>query len=52
MWSVGCIFGELLRHEPLFPGKSDLEMIGMISDLIGSPSDSIWPVSMGHFLAH
>ena len=22
MWSVGCVFGELLKHEPLFPGRS------------------------------
>lgn len=30
MWSVGCIFGELLLHEPVFQAKAELEMIGMV----------------------
>ena len=27
MWAVGCILGELLRHEPLFKGKTELAMV-------------------------
>jgi hypothetical protein len=30
MWSVGCIFGELLTQKPLFPGKSDIDQINKI----------------------
>ena len=44
MWAVGCIFGELLRHEPLFPGRSELAMIDLIVKLLGAPSERIWPV--------
>lgn len=37
MWSVGCIFGELLTQKPLFPGKSEIDQINKIfkvNDLI------------------
>lgn len=30
MWSVGCIFGELLTQKPLFPGKSDIDQINKV----------------------
>lgn len=30
MWSVGCIFGELLTQKPLFPGKSEIDQINKI----------------------
>ena len=43
MWSVGCIFGELLLNKPLLPGKSESNQIELIANLIGSPNDSIWP---------
>lgn len=43
MWSVGCIFGELVRHEPLFPARDEIDCIKMICDLLGSPNTNIWP---------
>nr|P46892.1 RecName: Full=Cyclin-dependent kinase 11B; AltName: Full=Cell division cycle 2-like protein kinase 1; AltName: Full=Cell division protein kinase 11; AltName: Full=Cyclin-dependent kinase 11; AltName: Full=Galactosyltransferase-associated protein kinase p58/GTA; AltName: Full=PITSLRE serine/threonine-protein kinase CDC2L1 [Rattus norvegicus] len=43
MWSVGCIFGELLTQKPLFPGKSDIDQINKIFKDIGTPSEKIWP---------
>ncbi|XP_068195195.1 cyclin-dependent kinase 11B isoform X1 [Antennarius striatus] len=43
MWSVGCIFGELLTQKPLFPGKSDIDQINKIFKDLGSPSEKIWP---------
>eukprot|EP00003_Mantamonas_plastica_P033559 TRINITY_DN968_c0_g1_i2.p2 TRINITY_DN968_c0_g1~~TRINITY_DN968_c0_g1_i2.p2 ORF type:complete len:204 (+),score=79.42 TRINITY_DN968_c0_g1_i2:707-1318(+) len=39
MWSVGCIFAELLGRQPLFPGKDYLQQIDMITDTLGSPSE-------------
>ena len=45
MWAVGCIFGELLRNEPLFPGRSEAEMLERMVRLLGSPNETIWPVS-------
>ena len=38
IWSVGCIFGSLLKRTPLFPGtNADLQLTNIFS-LIGSPS--------------
>ncbi|KAH9946780.1 Pkinase-domain-containing protein [Amylocystis lapponica] len=42
MWSVGCIFAELLLKEPLFQAKGEIEMLSMIFKLLGSPANS-WP---------
>ena len=43
MWSSGCILGELLAHKPLLPGKSEINQIELVIDLLGTPNDSIWP---------
>ena len=43
LWSAGCIFGELLRHKPLMPGRSELEQIDFIINILGRPNNSIWP---------
>lgn len=43
MWAVGCILGELLGHKPLLPGTTEISQLEMIIDLLGTPSDLIWP---------
>lgn len=43
MWAVGCIFAELLRNEPLFPAKSELETLQLMTNLLGAPNERIWP---------
>lgn len=43
MWSVGCIFAELLLKEPLFQAKGEIELISMIFKLLGPPNSSTWP---------
>ncbi|THU72360.1 hypothetical protein C4D60_Mb04t11280 [Musa balbisiana] len=40
IWSVGCIFGEIVTKEPLFPGKDYVHQLRLITELIGSPDDS------------
>ncbi|BBN01631.1 mitogen-activated protein kinase 1/3 [Marchantia polymorpha subsp. ruderalis] len=40
VWSVGCIFMELLNREPLFPGRDYVQQLKLITELIGSPEDS------------
>ncbi|TIB63136.1 hypothetical protein E3P77_03636 [Wallemia ichthyophaga] len=42
VWSIGCIFGELITSEPLFGGRSELEQIKLIFSLLGQPSEDIW----------
>lgn len=43
MWAVGCIFAEFLKHEPLFPGTTEIQQVQMICALLGSPNENIWP---------
>lgn len=43
MWSIGCIFAELIRKEPLLPGRSEIEQLDKIFKLLGMPNDKIWP---------
>lgn len=38
IWSIGCIFAEVLTGKPLFPGKSVVHQLDMIADLLGTPS--------------
>jgi len=39
VWSVGCIFAELLGRKPLFPGKDYIHQLNLITDVIGSPDE-------------
>ncbi|XP_034950733.1 cyclin-dependent kinase 11B isoform X2 [Chelonus insularis] len=43
MWSVGCIFAELIKMEALFPGKSEIDQLNRIFKELGTPSERIWP---------
>lgn len=43
IWSVGCIFGELLLKEPIFQAKGEIELISMIFKLLGPPTPIAWP---------
>lgn len=43
MWSVGCIFGELLTNKPLLAGTSEAKQIDLVIDLLGTPNETIWP---------
>ncbi|KAK9674234.1 hypothetical protein RND81_12G219900 [Saponaria officinalis] len=38
IWSIGCIFAEVLMGKPLFPGKSVVHQLDLITDLLGTPS--------------
>ena len=42
VWSIGCIFGEFLLMNPLFPGKSDMDELNRIFKLLGTPNERIW----------
>ena len=43
IWAVGCVFAELLTGKPLFPGQGDIEQLGFITNLLGSPDETRWP---------
>uniref|UniRef100_H0VNG0 Mitogen-activated protein kinase 15 n=1 Tax=Cavia porcellus TaxID=10141 RepID=H0VNG0_CAVPO len=38
VWSLGCILGEMLRGQPLFPGSSTLHQLQLILETIPPPS--------------
>ncbi|WAR03888.1 MK07-like protein [Mya arenaria] len=41
MWSVGCIFAEMLGRKYLFPGKNAIEQIKLIVGCLGSPDPQL-----------
>jgi len=43
MWSVGCIFAELLLKRPILPGKNEFEQIDKIFKMFGTPTEQTWP---------
>ncbi|RAL53071.1 unnamed protein product [Cuscuta campestris] len=43
MWSVGCIFAELLYGKPILPGKNEPEQLNKIYELCGTPDEINWP---------
>ncbi|KAI2637491.1 Pkinase-domain-containing protein [Xylaria nigripes] len=43
MWSVGCIFGEIMTREPLLPGTNEVDELTKIFELCGVPTDESWP---------
>lgn len=43
IWSVGCIFAEIVTGRPLFPGSSDQDELLRIFKLLGTPNPQTWP---------
>lgn len=43
LWSIGCIFGELVKKEPLFQGKNEVDQLSKIFELCGIPTEETWP---------
>lgn len=43
MWSVGCIFAEMILMKPLFPGRGEIDQMDQIFKLLGTPSEESWP---------
>lgn len=43
IWSVGCIFAEMVNGRPLFPGNTDADQLQKIFKVLGTPDDTAWP---------
>ena len=44
LWAIGCIFGELMNHYPLFPGSNDIDQLSHVLSVLGTPTRESWPV--------
>ncbi|KAI0057458.1 Pkinase-domain-containing protein [Artomyces pyxidatus] len=44
IWSVGCIFAELMLRTPYLPGESDMDQLKTIFRALGTPAEEDWPV--------
>ncbi|KAJ9568570.1 hypothetical protein OSB04_004536 [Centaurea solstitialis] len=42
LWSIGCVFAELLRGVPVLQGRTEVEQMHKIFKLCGSPCDDYW----------
>ncbi|GMH05106.1 hypothetical protein Nepgr_006946 [Nepenthes gracilis] len=45
LWSVGCVFAELLIGKPILKGKTEVEQLHKIFKLCGSPLEEFWKKS-------
>ncbi|KAF9932755.1 Cyclin-dependent kinase catalytic subunit [Linnemannia zychae] len=43
MWSIGCIFAEMITKRPLFPGDSEIDELFKIFKILGTPNETVWP---------
>lgn len=43
MWSVGCIFAELLLRRPFLQGQNDISQLDRIFTVFGTPTETNWP---------
>ena len=41
IWSIGCIFAEVLLGKPLFPGRNVVHQLELITDLLGTPDQEV-----------
>ena len=43
VWSIGCIFAEMVSCRPIFPGDSEIDELFRIFRVLGTPDDNSWP---------
>jgi len=43
LWSVGCIFAEMVSNRVLFDGSTEIIQLGKIFSILGVPTVSSWP---------
>nr|XP_012309104.1 cyclin-dependent kinase 3 [Aotus nancymaae] len=43
IWSIGCIFAEMVTRKALFPGDSEIDQLFRIFRILGTPSEAVWP---------
>ena len=46
VWSLGCVFAEMITGEVLFKGTCDIEQICKIFKVLGTPTEKLYPGCM------
>lgn len=45
IWSIGCVFAELVGHEVFLKGESDIQQLVAIFKKLGSPQENQWQLA-------
>jgi serine/threonine protein kinase len=43
LWSIGCIFAEMIMGRPIFAGDSEIDELFRIFRVLGTPNEQSWP---------
>ncbi|KAK7507239.1 hypothetical protein BaRGS_00001174 [Batillaria attramentaria] len=43
IWSIGCMFGEMINRRPIFHGDSEIDQLFRIFRTLGTPTEDDWP---------
>lgn len=43
LWALGCVFAEMIMGSPFFPGSSEIGMLFVMFQKLGTPSNDMWP---------
>ncbi|KFR17444.1 Cyclin-dependent kinase 3, partial [Opisthocomus hoazin] len=43
IWSIGCIFAEMVIGKAMFPGDSEIDQLFQIFRTLGTPTEATWP---------
>lgn len=43
VWSIGCIFAEMVIGKVVFPGDSEIDQLFRIFRVLGTPTEATWP---------
>ncbi|RDD39953.1 Cyclin-dependent kinase 2 [Trichoplax sp. H2] len=43
IWSIGCIFVEMINRRPLFAGDSEIDQLFRVFRTLGTPDEITWP---------
>lgn len=43
VWSIGCIFAEMVNARALFPGDSEIDELHKVFQVLGTPDEATWP---------
>ncbi len=48
VWSLGCLFAELVLKRTLLPGEGELDQLCRVVQLLGPPDERSWPALAGY----